>query len=184
MNNRVVYGLALALVVSVSVLAWQYQKMTPANLDHTGSDMAVSAETPIPDPNRSIPHDTDPGAITQPIATVDAIAEITANPAVTAIRLGECIDVDDLSESEPQTPIHIGEPLDVDDLQNLVIETEPVHIGENLSAYDPTAYVGSTETDPVHIGDDLSFTDIEISQQLMAPVKPVHVGEPLEVPEG
>ena len=182
MNNRVVYG--LALVVSVSVLAWQYQKTTSANLDHTGSDMTISAETPIADLNRSNPRDTDPAAITQSISTIDAMAEVTANPVDTEVHIGEFIDVDDLSDSEPQTPIHIGEPLDVDDLENLVIDTEPVHIGENLSAYDPTAYVGSTETDPLHIGDDLSYTDIESSQALMEPAKPIHVGDPLDVPEG
>ena len=182
MNNRVVYG--LALVVSVSVLAWQYQKTTSANLDHTGSDMTISAETPIADLNRSNPRDTDPAAITQSISTIDAMAEVTANPVDTEVHIGEFIDVDDLSDSEPQTPIHIGEPLNVDDLENLVIDTEPVHIGENLSAYDPTGYLGSTETNPVHIGDDLSFTDIESSQESMEPAKPIHVGEPLEVPEG
>lgn len=182
MNNRIVYS--VALVVLMSAMAWQYQKITSAERNHTDSDTAISAEKLIPDPNRSLPRDTDPAAITQSISTIDAIAEITANPAVTEIHIGEFIDVDDLSESEPQTPIHIGEPLNVDDLENLVIDTEPVHIGENLSAYDPTAYVGSTETDPVHIGDDLSFTDIETSQALMEPAKPVHVGDPLEVPEG
>lgn len=73
-------------------------------------------------------------------------------------HIGEFIDPDDLSVLQGGEPLHIGTFLDPDTPIYEVDDVE-IHIGEDLSAYDPMEYTNEENVEPLRIGEDLSAYD-------------------------